>query len=233
MQLIQVCTNPSLLQHHEISNKPIFRQALAEGTPIKVQLCVDLVRRLVHEGRKVVVWSIFTREIEDIAARLADLGAEFIHGGTHSSSDEADDTSRDAKIRRFNDRTSNCRVLVANPAACSEGISLHRVCHDAVYLDRTFNCAHWIQSQDRIHRVGLDPDQETNLYVLSATGTIDESVHLRLAFKLDEMARMLNDDSLAPLQQVYDDGEGDEGDDLGMGLSDADLQTLIERLVAT
>lgn len=52
-------------------------------------------------------------------------------------------------------------VMVANPAAASEGVSLHRVCHHAIYLDRTFNAAHYLQSEDRIHRFGLPKDQET------------------------------------------------------------------------
>jgi hypothetical protein len=31
---------------------------------------------------------------------------------------------------------------------------LHKVCQNAIYVDRTFNAAHFLQSEDRIHRLG-------------------------------------------------------------------------------
>jgi hypothetical protein len=88
--------------------------------------------------------------------------------------------------------------MVANPAAASEGISLHRVCHHAIYLDRTFNAAHYLQSEDRIHRFGLPKGQETIIEIVECVDTVDETVRNRLGFKIGEMARALEDSSLAP-----------------------------------
>ena len=85
---------------------------------------------LVHqdqEGHKVLIWSSFVRNVEYIAQRLADLGAVYIHGGVDAG-DEDDDETREGKIRLFHD-DSSVRIMVANPAAASEGVSLHRVCH--------------------------------------------------------------------------------------------------------
>ena len=56
---------------------------------------------------------------------------------------------------------------------------MHRVCHHAIYLDRTFNAAHFLQSQDRIHRFGLPSDQETIIEIVECRGTVDETVHQR------------------------------------------------------
>ena len=39
------------------------------------------------------------------------------------------------------------------PGAPFESISLHKACHHSIYLERTFNAGHFIQSKDRIHRV--------------------------------------------------------------------------------
>src|SRR5207302_3988173 len=142
----------------------------------------------------------FVRNVEYVTERLADLGALYIHGGVDAG-DEDDDETREGKIRLFHDDDSR-RILVANPAAASEGVSLHRVCHHAIYLDRTFNAAHYLQSVDRIHRLGLPQTQVTTVEVLEAADTIDQRVSLRLKAKIEAMSRILNDPGLAAL--AYD-----------------------------
>ena len=77
--------------------------------------------------------------------------------------------------------------------SCSEGISLHTVCHHALYLDRNYNAAQFLQSADRIHRLGLDPNQTTFIEFVFSPGTIDESVNRRLAFKIDQMEQALRE----------------------------------------
>ena len=87
-------------------------------------------------------------------------------------------------------------VLVANPAACGEGISLHKVCHHAIYLDRNYNAAQYLQSEDRIHRLGLKKNQHTYVEIVCCKNSIDVSVHDRLRRKVARMADVLNDDGL-------------------------------------
>jgi SNF2 family DNA or RNA helicase len=62
------------------------------------------------------------------------------------------------------------RVLVANPAAAKEGLTLTAANH-AIYLDRNFNLLDYLQSQDRIHRIS----QEKTAYIYNVVGekTID------------------------------------------------------------
>jgi hypothetical protein len=118
-------------------------------------------------------------------------------------------------------------VLVANPAACSEGISLHRVCHHAIYVDRSYNAGHFLQSVDRIHRLGLQPGIETHVYVLESiapgvVGSIDYAVRRRLVEKLHTMAQALEDADLRRL--ALDEELGDEPLDYDIQLEDiADL----------
>ncbi|MFZ2852118.1 MAG: helicase, partial [Leptotrichiaceae bacterium] len=47
-----------------------------------------------------------------------------------------------------------------------ESISLHEVCHDAVYYEYSYNLVHLLQSKDRIHRLGLKDEQYTQYYFL-------------------------------------------------------------------
>ena len=94
------------------------------------------------------------------------------------------------------------RVLVANPAAAGESISLHHVCRYAIYVDRTYNAGNFVQSRDRIHRYGEKDgvitcrEKETFYYYLTTEGTIDERVNASLSRKIHNMARLLEDDSL-------------------------------------
>src|SRR5690606_35686406 len=127
-------------------------------------------RNLAREGQKVLIWSSFVRNVEYLAERLSDVGALYIHGGVDAGDEDVDGT-REAKIKQFRDNP-NAAVLVANPAAASEGVSLHDICHHAIYLDRTFNAAHYLQSEDRIHRFGLPADQDTRVEIVECVGTI-------------------------------------------------------------
>jgi hypothetical protein len=99
-------------------------------------------------------------------------------------------------------------VLVANPAACAEGISLHTVCHHAIYLDRTYNAAQYLQSEDRIHRLGLQPGTETTIEILHSPDTVDDSVMRRLNYKVGKMADVLEDDSIR-IEPILVDIEAD------------------------
>ena len=83
-------------------------------------------------------------------------------------------------------------MLIANPSSLAESISLHRHCHHAIYVDRTFNGAHYMQSLDRIHRVGLDSDTQTRYDILQSERSIDQTVHGRLMTKQRNMERFLN-----------------------------------------
>jgi hypothetical protein len=117
-------------------------------------------------------------------------------------------------------------VLLANPAAMAEGVSLHHACHDAIYLERTFNAGQFLQSVDRIHRLGLDPETETRVTFLISTGTVDEVAASRIEAKATNLGRMLDDPSLSAMSLPDDD---DVGQPLDVG-SEADVQALFEHL---
>ena len=113
----------------------------------------------------------------------------------------------------------SCMVLIANPAAASEGLSLHTVAHEAIYVDRTYNAAHFLQSIDRIHRLGLDVNETTNITILqSATPqgvlSIDNSVSRRLRRKVSDLNDLLNDSDLREIMMAEDDAPLPYDDDV-------------------
>jgi SNF2 family DNA or RNA helicase len=214
--LLQFVSNPALLAHKtEFKFSEELTEALAEGDGPKIRYVIDRTRELTRDGHKVLIWTSFVKNVEYLAECFRDLGAVYIHGGVDAGSDEDEDT-REGKIKKFHD-DPNCQVMIANPAAASEGISLHRVCHHAIYLDRNFNAAQYLQSEDRIHRLGLAKHQLTHLDVVECIDTIDETVRLRLEMKVNAMARVLEDSSLniSPLQdsdEEFDTAALDSGD---------------------
>lgn len=175
MKVMEFVSNPSLLSNDmDYAFDRRVGALLLESDGPKIDYVCRRARQLAAEGKKVLIWSSFVQNVELIALRLSDLGAEFIHGGVDAG-DESDFDTREGKIKRFH-TDDTCKVLVANPAACSEGISLHKVCQYAIYLDRSFNAAHYMQSEDRIHRLGLSPDAKPQIEFVECEDSIDQVV---------------------------------------------------------
>ena len=228
MKVMEFVSNPSLLSNDMdyVFDKRVGNLLLASDGP-KIDYVCRRARELARNHQKVIIWSCFVQNVELIALRLKDLGAEYIHGGVDAG-DENDQDTREGKIKRFHD-DPECMVLVANPAACSEGISLHKVCQYAIYLDRSFNAAHYLQSEDRIHRLGLAQDAKPTVEFVECDNSIDQVVRERLTLKVSIMASALNDSSLRVDPNVfeYDDGETDI-DDITNNLSVDDAKAVLE-----
>ncbi len=194
MRLLQVVSNPSLLLKTASSFPDALREAIEYGDGNKIKYVAIKARQLAKEGKKVIIWSGFVENVESITQMLSDLGAKCIHGGVEAGSEEEENT-RERIVKDFHD-DPNMFALVANPAACSEGISLHTVCHHAIYLDRNYNSAQFLQSMDRIHRLGLPKGTETIIEIVHSPNSIDDLVDSRLNDKIRRMSEVLEDDSL-------------------------------------
>ena len=229
MRLLQLSVNPVLalnaMANDDMKIKSaIVDQVLEEGHSAKMFAVIDHARNLAQSGQKTVIWTIFTDTIHSFVSSLADLNPVYIHGGVQSS-DVNNPETREGRIRRFHE-DDDCYVLVANPAAAGEGISLHTVCHNALYADRSYVSTHYLQSIDRIHRLGLKPDQETNIYVYRTKappqiGSVDLSVSRRLIEKIRNMQQLLDDPDLHEI--AFDEEEADDPLDY-----DVDLQDVID-----
>jgi SNF2 family DNA or RNA helicase len=96
-------------------------------------------------------------------------------------------------------------------------------CNDAIYLDRTFNAGLYLQSLDRIHRLGLPPGTETNVTFFQTKNSIDERVKTRLESKITNLSRFLHDSSLvASSIPTADELVAEEI----LGISEEDLQDI-------
>ena len=177
VRLIQAATNPMLLTQGALVDDgggagaaqedrawELLREVARDRNPAKVARAIELTDEAVARGERVLVWSGFVMNLRVLEERLAHHDPVVIYGEVPTGQSDDDDT-REGRIRRFHQDPA-CRVMIANPAAAGEGISLHRTCQYAIYLDRTFNAAHFMQSIDRIHRLGSD--QPSRVDVLQA-----------------------------------------------------------------
>lgn len=165
-------------------------------------------------GRKTLIWSTFVRNLTSLHRILKNFDPAIVHGGTKDRIDE---------LRKFRE-DPNCMVLLSNPATLGEGVSLHQVCNDAIYVDRDFAAGRFLQSLDRIHRLGLAPNTKTNITVLVASNTIDELIDQRLAVKLEFLGAVLDDPAVRQLADLQEEPTASAGMDL------ADLQAIAEYL---
>lgn len=193
--------------------------------PRKIEKLVALVAKNAGLGRKTLVWSNIVEVLRDLHDRtLAPYNPAIVYGGVPSGGEEVSWRTREKEIRKF--RTDpTCWALVANPAVMSEGVSLHRECHDAVYVDRTFNAGQYLQSIDRIHRLGLPPGTDTRITFLVSVDTIDETVHQRVAAKAQALSEMLSDPLLVEMALPDEELTGE-------WIDPADLDSLLRHLAA-
>ena len=232
--LLQIASNPALA-YHRLTAQPYadeipdlietLRLAAEEEIAGKFETLDNVVTTLLNDSdEKVVIWSSFVGTITSIEERYADFGALSIHGAFPTGSD-SDIRYREARVKRFNEASAH-RVMVANPAAGGEGISLHHRCHNAIYFDRNFNAAQYLQSIDRIHRLGLPADTITRLWVFEAESTVDQIVSNRLTEKVRAMETVLNDFGIEPL--ALDDEDFDENE---AGMDYGDEQAILKHLM--
>lgn len=234
MRILQAASNPLLVlphleQHHEGSETAAILQAVkAEGPSARIHKTVELAQELIGAGKKVLIWTIFTETLHQLSSALASYNPATIYGAILLG-DASDTESRQGQLKRFKE-DPNCHVMIANPAAASEGISLHTHCHDAIYVDRSYNATHYLQSIDRIHRLGLEQDVVTTIYILqntlpSSVGSIDRAVARRLITKIGNMQELLDDPDLQEL--TFDE---EEATNIENSIELRDIMELIEEL---
>lgn len=234
MRLLQLSANP-ILALRSVSDDAISMDSgvlgavIAEGPSTKMRAVADFARTLARDDRKSVIWTIFTDTILQMETMLADLNPVTLYGAVPTG-EPTDPETREGRIKRFHEDPS-CMVMIANPAAAGEGISLHKICHDAIYLDRSYVTTHYLQSIDRIHRLGLPPGTETNIHIYRTLapmglGCIDHSVSHRLRQKLRALQQLLDDHDLHEI--ALDEENAD--DPIAWDISPDDVRDLIEAL---
>lgn len=176
-------------------------------TPPKFDKLATMVSANAADGLKTLVWTNFRDNITELSERVLNpFSPAVVYGDIPATAAVDGQRTRESELRRFRE-DDDCSVLIANPAAMSEGVSLHQDCHDAIYVDRTFNAGQYLQSLDRIHRLGLAEDIETRMTFLASVGTIDETIDQRLRDKAERLSQMLDDEDLVTMA-LPDEEEG-------------------------
>jgi len=223
IRLLQIASNPSLLRTKcedflvppfdskgmDISD--IINDYPTLEIPSKILKVVELVENLVQKKEKVIIWSMFVHNLFMLKKLLNQYNPVVIYGGIPYSKEDEVEISRENLINKFK-KDPDCHIFIANPAACAESISLHMICHNAIYLDRSFNCAHYIQSMDRIHRLGLSEHDIINYYILVAEDTVDEVVDMRLNQKIENLNNLLEGELPGAIPGYWSNDLGDEED---------------------
>jgi SNF2 family DNA or RNA helicase len=241
VRLMQAATNPKLLKE-SLTNFAEYEGfdplVVAEDTkviteimqyedieiPAKFVKAKDIIQSIISNNGRVIVWATYVRNILEFQQYLQknDISSKVLYGATPVSTGEDDENvveTREAIIKEFHNEDSSFKVIIANPFAVAESISLHKVCHNAIYLERTFNAAHFLQSKDRIHRYGLKEGTQTNYYYLMSQDSVDEVINDRLAEKENRLREIIESMPIPLFANV----EMETGDD--------DIKALIEEYV--
>lgn len=235
VRLMQASTNPALLrqplsefadvegvdfskvQDDTTMLNEILRYADTE-IPAKYVAIKDILQEIIVRGEKAIVWACYIENIKQLSAYLDSQGIETrtlygatpIAGDDISEDDEEYSNTREFIVREFHKPDSSYKVIIANPFAVAESISLHKACHNAIYLERSFNAAHFLQSKDRIHRYGLSADVVTNYYYLLSVDSVDLTIHERLAEKERRLLEIIESMPIPLFENTLLDGGNDD-----------------------
>ena len=226
IRLRQAATNPSLLLLGPLDADGVFEPGdrnPVSGAEVEIAQRVETfdsamhlrkleeVRRLVTEvvGRegKVVVWSYFLGNLALLFRELSSCAevVNVISGATPISDSDIEEASglesRERIIHQFN-TTARTAILIANPQAVGESISLHKAADTAIYFDRDFNAARFIQSKDRIHRYDPNGGSRKAYYYIVSEGTVEQVIDERLVIKEERMAKLFDTTTAIPLFDI-------------------------------
>jgi SWI/SNF-related matrix-associated actin-dependent regulator of chromatin subfamily A-like protein 1 len=172
-----------LVRLAQIASNPRLIDAGYTETPAKLTVLDEMLDAYLPSAKKVIVWTSFVPNIETTLTRYPRLHPVALHG-------QMTNEARTAAVKAFK-TNPDVRLLVANPAAAREGLTLtESSC--AIYLDRTFNLVDFLQSQDRIHR--LSQTRDCDIVLLLAEHSIDEFIDFALAQK-HRLARYTQSDT--------------------------------------
>ena len=192
LKLRQVCCDPRLL--------PGDAAPRTQGSA-KLDLLMTLLPEMVEEGRRILVFSQFTRMLELIAQALEKSGLAFV-------TLTGDTRDRATPVRRF--MQGEVPIFLISLKAGGVGLNL-TAADTVIHFDPWWNPAAENQASDRAHRIGQD--KPVFVYRLIAAGSIEERIT-----ELQQRKASLADSIL------------ENGSASGPGFSESDLNALLEPL---
>lgn len=178
--------------------------------PPKFITVLNLVRDIIkNEGPdgKVIIWTVFIKNLQMLADFLKsnEINCEYIYGETPFDNEEDDDAmTREKIISDFHRNDCKFKVLIANTYAIGESVSMHEACRNAIYLEKDFNAGLYMQSKDRIHRMGLPSNAKVNYYHLVTSESVDETIHRVLLEREANMLEVIENEEIPLLNMSFD-----------------------------
>jgi len=162
----------------------------------KLDAAEDIVRSLcVDEGKKIVIFARFRAELDALIERITRvLGKELL---AVCIMGEVPLKRRGEIVAQFQEDPATC-VFVGQIDACAEGITL-TAADTVLYYSVNWNLAKYMQSQDRIHRIG-QRNACTYLHLV-APDTIDHKIQAALR-KKEDLAKTVVDNWRTLLGEV-------------------------------
>lgn len=230
IRLMQAASDPAMLKaplheffedeefpveaYQAIDDSDVLKSILdyeANEVPAKYVAVKQLVEDILASNGKVVIWATFIHTIHGLKGYLESQGipCQELYGATPVEREGIDDDefvlTREKIVKAFQQPDCPFKVIIANPFAVAESISLHKACHNAIYIERSFNAAHFVQSKDRIHRYGLKPGTVTNYYYILSRDTVDETIDTRLAEKEKRMTEIMESMPIPLFNNISED----------------------------
>lgn len=149
LRLVQITSNPKLIDESYV------------GESAKEILLDQLIERIISQDEMVIVWSIYTGNIDMFCKKYAKYSAVKITGKMAVE-------ERNKSVAAF--KSGKAKLLFATPQSAKEGLTL-TVANNAIFYDRGFNLDDYLQAQDRIHRISQKRD--CHIYNLMVEDSID------------------------------------------------------------
>jgi SNF2 family DNA or RNA helicase len=132
--------------------------------------------------RQAVIWCCFRDEVVMLQKWLAEKGysVSSLVGGMGGN-------ERAENLEAFRER--RCQLHVGTSAAGGTGINQLVGADTCIYYSRNFSLTEYLQSQDRLHRIGQN--HNVTIVKLLAAGTIDEKIDQILDQKKDVLTMMM------------------------------------------
>jgi len=155
LKLRQVCCDPRLLQ---------LAQARAVKESAKLDLLMQMLPEMVEEGRRILLFSAFTKMLGHIEAALKkhDISFSKLTGQTRN---------RDEAIEKF--KSGEADVFLISLKAGGVGLNLTEA-DTVIHYDPWWNPAAENQATDRAHRIGQD--KAVFVYKLVTENSVEEKI---------------------------------------------------------
>ncbi len=155
IRLVQITSHPSLVQdkYNEI--------------PGKIILLKEKVNEIIDDDptAKIIIWTSFIKNTKLISSSLLPHQSAIVHGSKN------DKENQQAIDKFLSDEET--KLFIATPQKAGEGLTL-TVANHAIFYDRSFSLQHYLQAQDRIHRISQE--RVCYIYNLMIRDSIDEYI---------------------------------------------------------